>query len=65
MSNNGQGFLPIRSMETPQWSCGIGSFMDEKSQVPRCQIHPVSKKRDENLKDNFCHSRAYTLRLFW
>ena len=38
--------------------------MDEKTKVPRCQFHPVSKKRDENLKDNFCHSRAYTLRLF-
>lgn len=63
MSNNGQDFLPVRSMETPQWPCGIGSFMDEK--VPRCQLHPVNKKRDENLKDNFCHSRAYTLRLFW
>lgn len=64
MPNNGQDFLPIRSVETPQWPCSMGSFMDEKTKFPRCQLLPV-KKRDENLKDNFCHSRTYTLRLFW
>lgn len=70
MSNNGQDFLPIRSMEASQWPSEAGKFIIEKTEVPRSNIIQLIRGEPRTWKIvvvvvDFFPSRAYTLRLLW